>query len=281
MNPDSIRPTYVNWELLQDSGRLSDEFRTAEPFPHIVLSNLLTDGAAALLRQELSSLDSRIWNTYAHEFQRGKQICSDSNRFPAHLQRLAFELNSPRFLQVLQALTGINGLIPDPYLEGGGLHRSGPGGILRPHTDFHLYSRLGLYRQLNVLLYLNPKWDESWGGCLELYGSTGDNIHPDKIVVPEWGRCVIFRTDNRSVHGFSRPIVGDHQRQSLAMYYYTARDSAIFGGDYSTYWYRARPNGRKQRARRYLHSTVLKTSQAIAILAHRLDPDIDRGHHRD
>lgn len=280
MSPTSIQPTYINWELLRDTDRLSDDFRSAKPFPHVVLSDFLADESAEL-REELSSLDEGIWNTYAHEFQRGKQICSDSERLPAHLQRLVFELSSPKFLQALQALSGIEGLIPDPYLEGGGLHRSGPGGILRPHTDFHLYSRLGLYRQLNVLLYLNPEWDESWGGCLELYRSMGDDILLNKVVVPDWGRCIIFLTDDRSVHGFSRPIVGDHRRQSLALYYYTSRDAADFGGDYSTYWYRTQPNGRKQRAKRHIHSLVLKASRAVAILAHRLDPDIDRGHHRD
>src|SRR5207253_9872662 len=111
---------------------------------------------------------------------------------PEPLQSMLVELSSPSFLEFLEALTGIEALLPDPHLEGGGLHISGPGGILMPHTDFHWNQRIRCYRRLNVLLYLNESWKREWGGNLTLYDDAGAR-KPVSTIVPEWGTCVIFR----------------------------------------------------------------------------------------
>ena len=49
-------------------------------------------------------------------------------------------------------------------------HSSGPGGVLKPHSDFHNYERLGLFRRLNVLVYLNADWTADDGGSLQMWG---------------------------------------------------------------------------------------------------------------
>jgi len=59
-------------------------------------------------------------------------------------------------------------LIPDPYLEGGGMHCIGTGGFRKVHTDFNWHRKLRLHRRLNLLVYLNDDWNEEWGGDLEL-----------------------------------------------------------------------------------------------------------------
>src|SRR5205085_3553897 len=144
------------------------------------------------------------------------------------------ELQSGPFLQLLERITGIERLIPDPYLEGGGLHLSTGGGILAPHTDFHLYRRLGLYRRVNILVYLNPVWRPGDGGELELmHAKRPDN----KVRIdPRWGRCVIFETSDISVHGFTNPVRQGAVRRSLALYYYTSTEATVFSGDATTHW---------------------------------------------
>src|SRR5262249_39147078 len=96
-----------------------------------------------------------------------------ASNLPMHwgenIVRMVTYLNSPTFLQFLEEMTGIEGLIPDPYLEGGGLHMIKPGGSLAIHADFNWHKRLKLDRRLNLLLYLNKDWDESFGGALELW----------------------------------------------------------------------------------------------------------------
>ena len=66
-----------------------------------------------------------------------KLTCWDIGVIPSPLDLFIHELNSGPFLTWLEKLTGIEDLIPDPQLAGGGLHSSGPGGRLVPHTDFH------------------------------------------------------------------------------------------------------------------------------------------------
>jgi hypothetical protein len=82
----------------------------------------------------------------------------------------------PRFEKEVIELTfcyhsSLLGLIPDPWDEGGGVHAIAPGGYLKVHTDFPFHRTMRLWRRVNVLLYLNDEWDDSWGGHLELWRS--------------------------------------------------------------------------------------------------------------
>lgn len=251
------------------------EFAQATPFPHVVLDDVLGVAPDDLLA---SFPDPQWpgWHRYHDDYQAGKLICSDPSLIPAPLMELIAELSSPEVLAGLEDLTGIGKLIPDPYLEGGGLHCSGPGGVLAPHTDFHLYRRLGLYRRINLLLYLNPGWESAWGGCLELYRSGG--TRPARRVVPAWGTCVVFRTDDQSPHGFPDPIAPGRWRRSIALYYYTADETARYSGDTSTYWSQTMAHGERTRARarQLAYKGLLFGSRGIAFLAHRVDPNLSR-----
>ena len=57
-------------------------------------------------------------------------------------------------------------------------------------------------REFNILLYLNPGWEPSWGGELMLTES------PDKpgiTIEPLFNRLVIMESTDRSFHGY-RPV---------------------------------------------------------------------------
>ena len=86
--------------------------------------------------------------------------------------------NSGPFLQFLEHLTGIDGLIPDPYFSGGGLHETDRGGRLGVHTDFNLYAKLNLIRRINVLVFLNKDWNPEYGGDPTLMGREYDEVRP-------------------------------------------------------------------------------------------------------
>ena len=253
---------------------LSREFRAAAPFPCVVIEAGVAD--ADLLLSAFPPPGWEGWHRYQDEYQLAKMICSDIEAIPSSLAGFIQELNGPRFLAFLEQLSGLDKLIPDPYLEGGGLHCSGPGGVLTTHTDFHLYKRLDLYRRLNVLIYLNDDWDESWGGCLELYapGSDGVTQAPARMVVPKAGTMVIFRTDDRSAHGFNRPIADGRWRRSVALYYYTSEEAADYSGDTNTYWRQDREQPRLRRVRQQAYNALIFVSRSFAFIAHRLDPKV-------
>src|SRR5262249_7606419 len=159
------------------------------------------------------------WMTYGETYQAGKRTFSDLERMPPIFAAMIRELSTTSFLGFLERLTGLSGLMPDPYLHGAGLHCSGPGGVMAPHIDTHLHRRLGIHKRLNLMVYLNPGWREEFGGCLELYDRR-DLRAARRVVVPAWGTCAIFLADARSVHGFPQPVEGERLRRALAMYYY-------------------------------------------------------------
>ena len=243
-------------------------YNTAAPFPHAVFRDMLNLEPAAIA--DFPDPDWTSWTALGDTYQFRKYTCSNIEVIPDPFRQLIRELCDPSFLRLLEELTGIAKLIPDPYLKGGGLHLSGPGGVLAPHTDFHLYEPLALYRRLNVLVYLNDDWEESYGGCLQL----GDPYKPAKTVVPGWGTTMVFTTDNRSIHGFPKPIVEGKWRKSVALYYYTAEETKEFAGDTTTAW---RTHGAQQgvvnKTRLALYQGLNQTSKAVSLAAHLVNPN--------
>lgn len=259
-----------NVEKLElNASDLRREFQAAEPFQHLVVDDLLRLSPSAA--SAFPDISWPWWNEMGDRYEQNKRSCSDLDLIPEPFRALIRELSEPRFLRVLEQITGIQQLLPDPYLSGGGLHLSGPSGILSPHTDFHYYRALNLYRRINVLVYLNDGWSRQDGGCLSLYDRQGRAV---QTVVPDWGRVVIFRTDDQSVHGFPVPVAEGKWRRSVALYYYTAAPTKNFSGDETTYW---REHGEQAgvvgKGRLLVYRGLLNLSRIISILAHIVHPD--------
>jgi Rps23 Pro-64 3,4-dihydroxylase Tpa1-like proline 4-hydroxylase len=107
-------------------------------------------------------------------------------------------------------------------MKGGGVHYTLPGGVLRVHADFTKHPAYPLDRRLNLLLYMNPIWEDAWGGHLDLWTADMQTCvasHP-----PIANRCVIFSTTATSFHGHPHPLSCPEGmfRRSLAAYYYTS-----------------------------------------------------------
>ncbi len=256
-------------ELEHNVSDLRRKFHAAEPFQHLVVDDLLLFSPSAA--RSFPDISWPGWDELGDRYQQNKRACANLELIPEPFKALIRELSEPRFLRVLEQITGIQRLLPDPYLMGGGLHLSGPGGILSPHTDFHYYRALNLYRRINVLVYLNEDWSLQDGGCLSLYDSQNRAI---QTVLPDWGKVVIFRTDDQSVHGFPVPVAKGKWRRSVALYYYTAAPAGNFSGDETTYW---REHGEQagviRKTRFVAYRCLLNLSRVISILAHVVNPN--------
>jgi len=122
----------------------------------------------------------------------------------------------------LQEMTGIKEpLIADPHYEGGGFHEIKKGGFLKLHVDFHKHRKLNLDRRLNLLVYLNKEWEESYGGNFELWEK--DMSKQVVKILPIFNRMALFSTTGDSWHGHPDTLTcpDDRSRKSLALYYYT------------------------------------------------------------
>lgn len=214
-------------------------FHSKKPFDHWVIDGFYKD--KKLIESVLHDFEKVChtrsdWWEYNNPFE--KKLAFDKFfELPGSLQHALSILNSTQIIMLLEELTGVKGLVADPHFRGGGLHRIKPGGYLHIHRDFNIHPTLQMIRKINVIVYLNPVWDESWGGCLELWKKDMSAI--GSKILPIINRAVIFDTEGESFHGHPDPITGPKERWSLAAYYYVAN----VGNDrpHSTL-YRRRPN---------------------------------------
>jgi hypothetical protein len=153
--------------------------------------------------------------------QRGKASLRHEAALPPAIRRLIHELNSHTMVEFIEELSGIDSLISDPRLVGGGIHQTHKDGRLSVHIDYSHHPCYQLFRRINLILYLTPDWREEYGGDFELWDSTA-TICRGKVL-PVFNRCVIFSTSDTSYHGQPEPLrcPNDIQRNSVALYYYT------------------------------------------------------------
>mgnify|MGYP001242180111 CR=1 FL=1 len=213
-----------------------EDFLDAAPYAHIVLDDFLESEAAESLLEEFGDADK--WSHYNHYNER-KMGLTRFDEFGERTQAIVSELSSPRFLEFLQGMSGIDDLLADPDLDGGGLHQILPSGYLNVHADFQSHTtRPSWSRQLNMLIYLNKDWQDEWGGFLELWAE--DMTEAVESVRPDFNRCVIFHTTTASMHGHPTPLAcpAGNSRKSLALYYF--RDERVVQKLAPTD-YRARP----------------------------------------
>ena len=152
---------YTRWRARAEE--LHQQFVAAEPFPFVVLDDFLTPEAATRVVETFPSGESDGWINYLRINERTFGM-RDRRTMPVASAEVLDELNSDEFVALLGAITGIPALLPDPFLEGAGLHLSDRGGFLNVHADFNVHPHQPRWRRrLNLLIYLNPRWEEILG----------------------------------------------------------------------------------------------------------------------
>jgi len=234
---------YEKWD--SPLPQLANQYRANKPCPHILLEDFLDSEVALEMAMQFPRASTDEWTQYKHANE-NKLGMAKRQLFPPMLGAVTDELNSPEFVAWISELTGIPGLMADPMLEGGGLHQSGPGGYLNVHTDFSMHHFHAHWRRrVNLILYLNPEWQEAWGGSIELWErEAGKMARCAAKYPPLLNHALIFTTDERSLHGFPDPLTcpEGESRKSLALYYYTVEHDRKVTG-HSTDYFARRQDG--------------------------------------
>jgi hypothetical protein len=217
----------------------AEEYTSGKPFPHIYFDEFLPLEPAEAALKDFPEPDSLPWIEFNQPTQR-KLAFSFVEKLPLSLRTVLYFLNSRTMLTFLEVLTGINGVIPDPYYAGGGLHQTKPGGNLEVHADFNRHPKLNLDRRINVIVYMNKDWSEDYGGHFELWNQ--EMTAAEKKISPLFNRCLIFSTTSTSFHGHPAPLScpPDRTRKSVAVYYYSVGrpEEEVYGPHSSLFQHR-------------------------------------------
>lgn len=194
------------------------------PYKHLVVDDFLP---AFLAEQCLAHFPKQNDPVWEHETDSDIEIKSRTTwqsefDIPDYIVDVIRILNSSLMLTAMSDRFGIPKLIPDLYFRGGGLNEMKQSGLLGVHVDGNHHEAMNLNRRMNALLYLNPGWQPSWGGCFGLYDERGAQCI--KRVAPLFNRLVVFDSHDTSYHGLPDPLnmPDGKSRKSIILYYYTS-----------------------------------------------------------
>lgn len=213
------------------------EYSNAKPFPNIVIDDFFEEEFLSKVLNEFPDLSTKREINVFNNLNEKKLGTKGEADFGEYTKLICHYLNSQPILEFLQELTGITEtLLPDPYFYGGGYHEIKPGGYLKIHADFNKHNKTGLDRRINLLVYLNKDWEESYGGFFELWDE--NMVSAQRKLLPIFNRVAVFSTTDFSYHGHPDALTcpPDRSRKSIALYYYTngRPTSELNDGEHST-----------------------------------------------
>jgi hypothetical protein len=201
---------------IDQADELREQFRTARPFPLLVIDDFLDDATARALLREFPAPDA-MPRSRDYVFGRKHELSSVAEQGPT--SRAFYDaLMGSQFQRFISTLTDKD-LFVDPAFHGGGFHQSGDGGFLDTHVDFNMHPlHPDWKRTLNVLLYLNDEWRPEYDGRLLVKDSPDAEPH---AIEPLFNRGLIMVTDERTFHGFKKmSLPPGITRKSIATYAY-------------------------------------------------------------
>jgi Rps23 Pro-64 3,4-dihydroxylase Tpa1-like proline 4-hydroxylase len=183
----------------------------AEPFPHLVLDDVLEEKLALKVQEEILSLSLSLFDRLNNCFEQ-KYLLRVKTGLPEGLTQLFEALESENFVAYLSALSGFQ-LEANKDRHFHGVHIFEHEDYLDVHCDACKYK--GKNKTLTVGIYLPKDWNE--GGELELWEGESCKGFLDKLpkfpgltrlhssIFPRFNRMVIFANTERAWHGVSKP----------------------------------------------------------------------------
>ncbi len=212
-----IRKNFNNFQMLQEN------FKNGNPVPYIILDNFLPKEYALSLEKECVTIPTEHWKKFTRRNSYMEE-CLNLEVAPVAFS-IINQIHSQLGMEWLTNVTGIEGLIPDPYLIGAGYNKSYRGDTLKTHVDFNWNEKLKLHRALSLIIYLSSDWKEEYQGALEFKDFNND--HVVTRVTTFFNRCLIWKYNKRGYHGFNTPIdcPENMSRNSLRLFFYISNST--------------------------------------------------------
>ena len=107
----------------------AETFSSNQPFPHVVINNFLPE---SVVQRVLAERDKKCEGSWRHYSKGGTElhrfISEHDGSVGSFTRHLLSEFNSAAMCGFIEELTGISGIVGDPYFQGGGVHSMKRGG---------------------------------------------------------------------------------------------------------------------------------------------------------
>jgi Rps23 Pro-64 3,4-dihydroxylase Tpa1-like proline 4-hydroxylase len=201
--------------LEDEREHLTAEFRAKGRIPSCQVRNLLPESLARDIHARFPAPDQM---TLKRSIKEQKLVAAQMDAYDPLLEEAVYAFQDPRVVDLVSAFTGLRGLEPDVDLYAGGISAMSRGAYLRPHLDNSHDKDRGRYRALNLLYYVTPDWDESFGGSLQLWdkGPKG----PARTFPSTFNSLVLMATGKASWHSVNE-VKHDGTRCCVSNYYFS------------------------------------------------------------
>ncbi len=200
---------------------LRSGYSNSKPFPHVVIDNMFSDEVLDSLLSEMAAMRRDQWSNIEQDTRERTARMRSAAEMGTAGNQLVGIVHSAAFLYLLAEITGIEQLLPDPYLQGAGYAMMRRGDYFNVHADRNVAYDTGLTRRLAMIIFLNRAWSPQYHGQLELWSDDGKRC--DVRIDPFFNRTVLFEVAYPNFHGVPTPLEcpADRMRQSFITYYHT------------------------------------------------------------
>lgn len=216
INPKYLDPAFA--------AELKANYENASPCKHLVLENFFSEEIALDLFNHFPSIDQL--NVKRKSLNEDKSEDYHFERWHPSFSKVREAVGSKQWSDQLERITGIQGLHTTTDALGSGVHQGKNGSYVDVHIDVNMNAKLGLWRRLNLLVYLNKNWQPEYGGDLELWNKEMTELVTK--VPPTFNTAVIFYTDDNSPHGYGKINIPEGEsRKSFYTYFYTKPEDGV------------------------------------------------------
>ena len=234
MNTEEIATLIFN-RLREKKANLTAQFSDSkDKIGYFFIDDLLPVELALQINDVFPPKEEMVLKKSLREF---KHIAAQMDQYNPLLEKVIYAFQDQRIVSIVGEICGIQQLEPDAYLYAGGISLMAETNFLNPHLDNSHDKNRDKWRVLNLLYYVTPNWEDSYGGHLEIWPN---GLNNDPVTLhSRFNRLAVMATHQRSWHSVS-PVEFDGERCCVSNYYFS--DTALGTDDhFHVTSFRARP----------------------------------------
>tara|TARA_R100001369_G_scaffold92840_1_gene140309 strand:- start:3528 stop:4352 length:825 start_codon:yes stop_codon:yes gene_type:complete len=221
--------------ILEDKSELISNFeKSKEAIGYFYIDNLLPEELALQISNAFPKKEAMVLKKSLREY---KYVAAQMDQYNPLLEQVIYAFQDERIVKLVGEICSIENPEPDENLYAGGISLMAEGNFLNPHLDNSHDKNRNKWRVLNLLYYVTPNWEDSYGGHLEVWPKGLDN--EPITIYSRFNRLAVMATHQKSWHSVS-PVTHNGERCCVSNYYFS--DTPLTNEDqFHVTSFRARP----------------------------------------